>query len=549
MQQAAWKGLLVVALALLGGCATLSETPEKIEAVAKVAADGQKRMVQAASSAAVTRSPLKKIAAEEIVLRDRNELPAKFGEKVVYVGYSEPVQSVLATLSQQIGLPILLTQSPPAAAASGSSMPPGQPAGTGNAFQLEWRSGTLKALLDHVAQRLRMHWRYRDGRVEFLVTETRSFHVYLPVGDKKIAASIALSGAGSGSAGAAGAGASGGSSGGADSVSVTSNMVIDPYGAITKTINAMLNDAGTSAGPSTTGAPQPSGAAQGAAGAARGASSSSGSGNVVANPELGMITVTASPPLLDRVADYIDSINKRFAANIMIDVRVYAVTTKREAGAGFSLTALLNTLGRYGLSITGATPLQTDGTAGRMTIDHSGSNSHGSLLVSALSQFGDVALARSGQVMAVNGQPAPMQLADEITYLASSATTQTANVGATTTLTPGSRTVGFTANFLPMLLGDNRILLQYQISLSSLLSMSQVSSNGSTIQTPSISTQSLQQQAFVRDGQSIVLFGFESDRNATDTATGIGSLSSTASRQRNLLVIVMQVFGGSRDET
>lgn len=532
------KLLILMALAFSAGCTTMSQTDTNIKAVDEAAVAKKAIMAAAATKAAVVRSPFQRISANEILLRSRNELPARFAENVVYISYSDPISGVLGTLSQQTGIPMALAQPVPPTRTSASSNPVGIPGGSSEPFQIEWRAGTLKALLDHVAQRLRMHWSYHEGRVEFIVTETRSFHVYLPVGDKKIAASIALSGAGGGSASSGGtsggsqggSSSGGGSASGSNSVSVSSNITVDPYTAIAKTVSVMLveNDQ--------TGASRSSAA-----------SATTTNPNVVVNPELGMITVTASPPTLDRVGDYIESINKRFAQNIMIDVRVYSVTTTREAGAGLSATALLNTMGKYGISVAGAAPLQTNGSGGTLTINHTGPNSSGSLLVSALSQFGDVSLVRSGQVIAVNGQPAPMQLADEFTYLASSSTTQTVNVGQTTTLTPGSRTVGFTANFLPMILGDNRILLQYQIDLSSLLKLDQISSNGSTIQTPSITKQSLQQQAFVKDGQSIVLFGFESDRNSADSAATVGSFSRLANQQRNLLVIVMQVFGGHRE--
>lgn len=517
------KLFALLAITLAAGCTTMPEIKGKIASDEKAALSARQHMVDSATTAAVTRIPAQKIIGREIQIRNKNELPPLFNENVVYISHLDSVEGIFASLAQQTGIPIVLAQPVPKSALPG---PEAGATGTGKPpFRLEWRSGTLKALLDNIGQQLSMFWRYRDGRVEFIVNETRSFHVFVPAGDKKVTASIALRGASSGSTSGSGAGS--------DSVNVASNTVIDPYSAIAKTVGAMLSEGSAK--------PTGSGTATAITGAA-----SAGTG-VVVNAELGMITVTAAPPLLDRVGDYIESINKRFAQNVMIDVKVFAVNTSAEAGSGFSMTALLGILSKYGLAITGAAALQTNGRPGTMTIDRNTSNTQVSLLVSALQQFGNVSLMRSGQVMAVNGQPSPMQLADEITYLASSTTTQTANVGVSTTLTPGSRTVGFTANFLPMILGDNRILLQYQINLSSLLSLDQVSSGGSMIQTPSVSTQTLQQQAFVRDGQSIVLFGFESERNEAKNAMGFGNISNANNRQRNLLVIVMQVFAGQEE--
>ncbi len=107
--------------------------------------------------------------------------------------------------------------------------------------------------------------------------------------------------------------------------------------------------------------------------------------------------------------------------------------------------------------------------------------------------------------------------------------------------------VGFTANFLPLILGDNRILLQYQLQISQLTAITQVSSGNSSIQTPQIATQSLQQQAFVKDGQSIVLFGFDQNRNTLDTNGNLGGASKAGTTQRQMMVIVMTVNGGSKN--
>ena len=101
---------------------------------------------------------------------------------------------------------------------------------------------------------------------------------------------------------------------------------------------------------------------------------------------------------------------------------------------------------------------------------------------------------------------------------------------------------------VPLILGDNRILLQYQMQISQLTALTQVTSGNSTIQTPQISSQSLQQQAFVRDGQSIVLFGFDQNRNTGDTSASIGGASKAGTSQRQMVVIVMTVNGGKKHD-
>jgi type IVB pilus formation R64 PilN family outer membrane protein len=336
-------------------------------------------------------------------------------------------------------------------------------------------------------------------------------------------------------------------------------MAINPYASLTNAISAMLLDEGQTdviASEQSGGSDDEEGSG-GDAVTATSISSDSGSSDeqqgrsrVVVSPELGVITVTAPPPALDRVASYVDSINQRFARNVLIDLKIYDVSLDDQEGAGFSTDIMFQRLNEYGLEIVSAPTVGFgDNTPGQatLTITDPDSKFNGSQLVGeALSSFGDLSVATSGQVMAVNGQPAPLQIAEEINYLASSSTSITDTV-ATTSLTPGTRVVGLTANFLPTVQADNRILLQYQLTMSSLLSLDTVSSGGNSIQTPRIASQSVQQQAFVRDGQTIVLFGFEQNRSGMDGNVSLFGASRVATGQRSLRVIVMQIHGGSKD--
>ena len=516
-----------------------------------------------ATTASVSRTSKPRLAGDEIVLRSQSALPPIFGRQVTYSTQgSQTLPEVFDSIGQMAGIPIrsaeiVTTQT----GGSGSGMGAGGIPGTsGNQLtgkvQMEYR-GSLRGLLDDLAGRNEASWRYtsRTNTIEFFKFETRTISIYLPPGSKNIDASISLSGVsgGGGGGGGSGGGASGGGSGGgggasAGNVSVSQTLTIDPWTSILGGVQAILSEgASTPAG----GGGQLGGAMNQQGKSSGNLSASGPAGRAAANPELGIITVTARPRAVERIAAYVESINARFAQNVLIDIKVFSLTMDKQASLGFSLDTMYKFLNNNGVSVVGSSPLQpATGTPGQMTIniDNPRSRLYGSSLVAqALSQFGNVALQTQGQVLAVNGQPSPIQVANEVNYLASSSLTQSPNVGSTSTLTPGTRVVGFTANFLPMILGDNRILLQYQMQLSSLTALSQVTSGNSSIQTPQISSQSLQQQACVKDGQSIVLFGFDQNRDTTDTALGLGGASKAARSERQMVVIVMQVNGGRKD--
>jgi len=275
------------------------------------------------------------------------------------------------------------------------------------------------------------------------------------------------------------------------------------------------------------------------------------SSQVVVTPEMATVTVTAPPSSLDRISEYIDDVNMRFTRNVMIDVKIYDVLINDTSGAGFSVDLLYRKLGDYGVQFSNGTMGVlggiADATANVIPSRFAGSQA----IVRALSSFGRIAAITSGQVIAVNGQPAPLQIGSEITYLAGTETldrgTSVTGTRLDTHLVTKQINVGLTANFLPQVLKNNHILLQYQLTSRALAGMSTVvGSDGNSIQLPTVTSQTLQQQAFVKDGESIVLFGIEQNQSGISGNAGIPlTYARDSSSERTLRVIVMQVFGSA----
>jgi len=90
-------------------------------------------------------------------------------------------------------------------------------------------------------------------------------------------------------------------------------------------------------------------------------------------------------------------------------------------------------------------------------------------------------------------------------------------------------------------LPDNRIMLQYQINTSTLSGLKTITSGGSSIQAPEISSQSLQQQAYLKDGQAIILFSFEQDRSQNGSTYGFTNISGAGSKNRSMTAVIIQV--------
>jgi hypothetical protein len=435
--------------------------------------------------------------------------------------------------------------------------------------------GTAKGLMDELARKINASWRFNAHTqgVEFYRFETKTLSLALPPGAKRINAGISLSGV------SGGANPSGGNAGAASSaaavgnVAVSQSLTINPWISIMQGIQSILSESlatgasqGAMAGNANAASGWGMGSLNGGAGGGLGTGGVSGaggagalsnasgqamtalssSGEAIANPELGLITITARPAMVQRIERYVSAINERFAHNVLIDVKIFSVSLDEQHSLGFGLNLLYKPLSALGATITTPAPLIAGSdTPGILTLAAPSSSqawSGSSVVAQALSQFGKVALQKQGQVLAVNGQPSPIQVANEITYVTSSTTTTAANVGTSVTQNTGTLVVGFTANFIPLILGDNRILLSYQMQISSLASP--LTPNAQGIQTPNIASQSLQQQAFLNDGQAIVLFGFDEQSDGWSQALSWGGASSARDKTRQMVVIVVEVNAG-----
>jgi len=515
-------GSVVAGLAGLVGCSSLqlpiSEPmapilknllPANVEVKA-----AQDRLVKsvAGSNGAVDRFTSPKLAGKEVRFAPAMATAAKWLEEpFVYVSDSQSLPDVLQGASEQFGHRIRLGMMDEEWA-EGSVASGGGGNKLSTPFRLDWREGTRAGFLNHVAGRINGSWRVTDaGDVEIFQSETRTFQVSLPPGSRNMNSSLTLGGAGGG--GSSGGGGGGGSGA---SANVSSTLTINTFDAV---LNGVRSVVGAEVGSDT---------------------KKGGKNSVIGNPELGLITVTGRPAMLDRVARHIESINERMAQNVFVQIKVMSLTLTKDDYVGLDLKGILTRgLTKFSLESPATKPIA--GAPGFLTVSRNGSMSGSEVVFGLLKQAGDVAIVRSGQIIAANGQPAGVQVADEVNYLASVSTSVVANAGSQTSLTPGSRTIGFTASILPLIMADTRLLLQYTLNLSGLNGLTQNSSGGQTIQTPQLSSQTLQQQAYVRDGESIVLFGFEQNRTTADRALGLGGGGVNDSRNRQVIVIVMDV--------
>jgi type II secretory pathway component GspD/PulD (secretin) len=140
----------------------------------------------------------------------------------------------------------------------------------------------------------------------------------------------------------------------------------------------------------------------------------------------------------------------------------------------------------------------------------------------------------------MSNQPVPAMAIERHAYLAGVGKSQT-DYSQTTEVTPGEVTTGFSMTVVPHILDQRRVILQYNINLSSLDEMKEFKTSDVTIELPQVSTQAFSQRTTMKMGQTLVLSGFEKESRDTNTSVGLFNSSRKAQYGKTLLVITIEV--------
>lgn len=389
--------------------------------------------------------------------------------------------------------------------------------------------GTLSGLLDVVANKSGVWWKFSDGRVTFYRTETKTF--YIPAiankstGGSSISANSApSSGSSSGGSTAVGSSSSSSSTGGTSS---NSTYNVDIWGDLEKTAKTV-----------------------------------GGTAQVVTNSSVGSVTVTGTPTQVRNVEEWVKSLSDNLSQQVAITVHVYKVKVTSEDNYNWNPSVVFNSLsGQFGITLTGPqTPSVVSGsnpmnltarvlqTATGAAAPYSGSQ----FAYQALSTIGRVTETVKQTVVTLNGQPVPVQVADIDTYLQSTTQAPAGPIGSAPlppTLTPGTITTGFTAMFLPKIV-NGKVLLAMNMTSSTLNSIGSAVSGGSRIDTPRFSLSTFQQSASLTPGDALLLTGLQQG-NGKSNRSGVGSpdnyllgggLDDNAGKQLTAIVISAKVL-------
>lgn len=385
-------------------------------------------------------------------------------------------------------------------------------------------SGKASGLLDEVTARLGLGWRYSpvERAVRISYFETRVFDVWA-FGDKQVitstvkggmSAAAGTGGSGSGSGGSSGSGISGESNSSSSTTVTLESAILQD---VQNNVKAMLSTAPA--------------------------------GRMYLAPSTGTLTVTDRPEVIARIADYLNSANRTLTRQVVFNVKVFEINLSDSDQVALNMAAVYKSLNaKWGLSLTNTVSGVGDNAvkAAAGIVDTAKSPWAGSnAIVDALAEQGRISNVRTSSFPSLNLQPAPLLIGNVQGYVASSSTTNTAQVGSTSSLNPGTITSGFNMMLLPKIIDSEDLLLMVSLNMSSKPTFTTRTSNGSSIQTPDYDANSLAPKVALRSGQTMILSGFEQlSENAKKSGVGSPSFfglggSRTRASGHSILVVLI----------
>jgi len=391
--------------------------------------------------------------------------------------------------------------------------------------------GPLSEFLDTVTARLALYRSFDGQNITIYRYETREFHIDSIAAATQIESDLSTSVTGTGNTGTnTGTTSNTGSSGSStlSQTKIVQTNTINIWKDLQDTVQTML--------------PPGSGA--------------------IAFPSAGRITVTATPPIMNRIAQYVDSINGQLAQLVYMRFDILAITVQNEDDYAASLSAILNTVGgafKYSLAgptIALSSAAQAAASIYKTTVSNP-NNSPGlpallngsSAIINALSTKLNV-VDHIGQTMETfNDRMVAYQDATSTAYIQSaSAVPITAGNGLATTgiaLTPNQVVTGFSITALPHVQQNGAVSLSCTISISNLENLPSFASGGITVQIPIVDSRSIPYDLVIPNGQTAIVAA--SDHiTTTINQTGTGSPETTilggghvGSKNRILILVLV----------
>ncbi len=181
------------------------------------------------------------------------------------------------------------------------------------------------------------------------------------------------------------------------------------------------------------------------------------SGFYSVDPSLGLITVTAPRPLLNKVQIYVDTLKEEMYKQISIEAKILEVTLEKSSEKGIDWSGLLkDSAFEFNVSFGDGGQIYPDDANFIDTINL-GAKSF-SLVLDALEEQGSTKVLANPRISVMNGQPAVIYVGDNVTYISQVETTADEGV-VTTSATTAQVVSGLRLEVYATIMSDDEIVM------------------------------------------------------------------------------------------
>lgn len=200
-----------------------------------------------------------------------------------------------------------------------------------------------------------------------------------------------------------------------------------------------------------------------------------GPGNIVVNPESGLVTVRATERQHQEIYDFIESVRTRALYQVLIEATVVEVNLndRFQSGVDWALLARDNGQVSFGQDLLGLNLSNTP--TSFLTIDKTAGPDAIGATIAALSEFGDISVLSSPKLMALNNQTAMLRVVDNRIYFTIDveagfpATATSPAIPPTFTSEVHTVPVGFTMAVTPQISEDDEVTLNVRPTISRII--------------------------------------------------------------------------------
>jgi MSHA type pilus biogenesis protein MshL len=261
----------------------------------------------------------------------------------------------------------------------------------------------------------------------------------------------------------------------------------------------------------------------------------SGKGYYSIDKPIGLITVTAPRPLVEKVASYLENLKKQLYRQVSIEAKILEVTLNDSSQKGINWTGVLSNIGvNWQLFGPNGIIYSADQTAqlGRVIqqIQTSGSHYPGdslavgpplgnpfTMVLNALEQQGRTKVLANPKISVMNGQPALISVGTNVRFIDKIESQANEGGVVTSTVTTASIMSGLGLSVVPTIMDDNEIILNMSPVTSQLQEPIQsVAVGQGSVMLPRVRLREMNSTVRIKDGGMLVVGGLIDQTDSKD---------------------------------